>query len=208
MPALLRVRVDIDDAATPFLKRLVVAFHRPGRSLARKLLFDLVAVEAELLTRRHLRDMHRDPSRHKTANALGAEPSGHYLRAARAVTSGTDRKGAFVEIPSEFGLSRAFRDYEIKPVDAKYLTIPANKESYARRAREFDDLKVVKFASGTLALARRERKKTVVMFWLVDRAEIKKDRTLLPSNKDFQESAEIGARRTIDELKRRKDLNE
>lgn len=46
---------------------------------------------------------------------------------------------------------------DIEPVDADWLTLPARAESYAHRAREFDDLHFVLFRSSLAALVQNEQ---------------------------------------------------
>lgn len=75
------------------------------------------------------------PTRHGSANRLGASPTGHYLKGLRGIAGHATADGGDVVIPIA-GISRAFHDVEIKPVRANRLTIPINAISYGHTARE------------------------------------------------------------------------
>ena len=134
-----------------------------------------IAGEGERLTRSYLRGL----SRHKTAERLGAQPTQHLAAAARGVESESDREAARVTIPRSTGLYRAFTDFLIRPGSGKtYLTIPADRRTYGRRAGEFD-LAFTIVGGRYPALVFRESGE--VAFWLRHEVEIPQDRTLLPS---------------------------
>lgn len=134
-----------------------------------------IAGEGERLTRSYLRGL----SRHKTAERLGAEPTQHLAAAARGVESESDGIAARVLIPRSSGLYRAFTDFLIRPGSGKtYLTIPADRRTYGRRAGEFD-LAFTIVGGRYPALVFRESGE--VAFWLRHEVEIPQDRTLLPS---------------------------
>lgn len=112
----------------------------------------MIAGRAESVTRDWL--IEQAKVRHKTAQRLGATPTGHLERAAESVTSASDAQGATIGITSP-GISRAFGPLDIKPsAGKKYLTIPATAEAYGRRAGSFNDLRLAFFRrAGTLLLA-------------------------------------------------------
>jgi hypothetical protein len=155
-----------------------------------------IAVRAENTVRDYL--IRIAGTRHKTANRLGATPSGHLARAAESVTSESDASGATVSVTSP-GITRAFKDITITPGQGKkYLTIPATAEAYNKRARAFNDLRLAFFKNGLLALVkddpnRAKGERPPVYYWLKKSVTQKQDRTLLPSDQLLQSAANAGA---------------
>lgn len=138
-----------------------------------------IAGEAERLTRGYLRGLNR----HKSANRLGAEPTGHLEAASRSVESGSDDEQAYVRIPRSTGLFRAFQDFVIKPGPGRtYLTIPAHKKTYGRRAGEFE-LSFTILGGRWPALVFTETWE--LAYWLRRVVKIAQDRTLLPSREAY-----------------------
>ena len=91
----------------------------------------------------------------------------------------------------------------------QYLTIPATPEAYGHRAADFDDLEVLRNASGPYALGRRLSgfmaggkrarsiarafgtresavHKTEILFWLKKQVTIHGDETMLPTSEDMK----------------------
>lgn len=195
------------DAATPMLAAVLEGLEDRTR------LHRSIAPYAENTTRDYLIAL--APKRHKTADRLGARPTGHLERAAESVTSSSDATQATVSVTSP-GISRAFGILKIVPKNgSKYLTIPATAESYGRRARSFNDLRLAVFGGGRyLALVKAEqsnvatrqrsgfdteragstdKKKGKVYYWLKKSVTLPQDRTLLPSDALLAASAEEGA---------------
>lgn len=94
-----------------------------------------IARRCEALTRDYLLEI--APETHKTASKLGAEPTGHLERAAENVTSRADADAAYVGVTSP-GITRAFHDLTI--TGHPWLTIPAHKLAYGRRAKSLERL--------------------------------------------------------------------
>jgi hypothetical protein len=150
----------------------------------RRQLHARLAVEAGEFTRGYLRRL----DRHKTAAALGAKPSGHHARAAQAIEADSNAEAAVIRIPRSSGLRRAFQEIVIRPGSGKkFLTIPADKRTYGRRAGEF--------APGVLAFAVTRDTKTPVLvftdgsgvaYFLRTVVTQKQDRTLLPSDQAYR----------------------
>ncbi len=178
-----------------------------------------IATRAENLTRDYLTSLAQ--SRHATADSLGAAPTGHLERAAESVMSRSDAEGAVVGITSP-GITRAFSDITITPVNAKYLTIAATAEAYGKRAGAFNDLRLAFFKGGRLALVKADQSRVSdrrasgygieskaaketrvpqqaaqrppIYYWLVKSVHQQQDRTLLPSDELLQSAAEEGVR--------------
>lgn len=73
-------------------------------------------------------------SRHKTAGRLGAEPTRRLETAAGRVEGEATDAGCRVTVRGCPGLSRAYRDLEIRPVRRRALTIPVDALVYGRDA--------------------------------------------------------------------------
>ena len=83
---------------------------------------------------RHIRAYMR--TKHGSAHALGARPTGHYEKGAAAITMTADQSGAEVRIPIP-GLKRAWGDMEIRPGPGKdFLTLPKAAIAYGRKVAE------------------------------------------------------------------------
>jgi hypothetical protein len=154
-------------------------------------------------TENYLKEFGRAIARnnHSTAQALGAQPTGHLADAYEAIEAISDSASVAVLVPSASRLRAAFGKYVLTPKNAKFLTIPANREAYGKRAGEFDDLFPMRTGPNkTLVLARRvegsdninlrgrtnQRRasrritQAEVMYVLVAKATIPEDRTLIP----------------------------
>lgn len=157
-----------------------------------------IAAEAENLTREYLRGL--APARHRTAQRLGATPTGHLERAAESVSSRSDAAAATVSVTSP-GMIRAFRPVTLTPgAGKKYLTIPATAEAYGQRAGAFNDLrfallggKPALIQAAQSSLATRTATGGRVFYWLKRSVHQPQDRTLLPSDAAFAAAAEEGA---------------
>lgn len=138
--------------------------------------------------------------RHATADRLGATHSGHLEDAWRAVEGSpieADGSGAtlVLNVP---GLGRAFHDVTIVPKAAKALTLPVAALAYNRRAGEFGDQLYVwqSRTTGNAFLAMRQADKQarpLLLYLLVRSVTQEQDRTLLPSDEQWQEAADRAA---------------
>lgn len=164
---------------------------------SRQQLHARLAVKGAEFTGDYLRGL----KRHKTATALGAAPTQHYARAARGIESASNESAAIIRIPRSSGLARAFGDMTIRPGSGKkFLTIPADKRTYGKRAGEF--------APGVLAFtivggrfpALMFREGWTVAYWLRRSVNQKQDRTLLPSDQGYRKLARGVTSLYIDQL--------
>jgi carboxylesterase type B len=135
-------------------------------------------------------------TRHATAERLGAAQSGHLTQAARAVEASpveADAGSATLTI-NHVGLGRAFHDVRIVPVNAKALAIPVDQIAYARSPRQLG-IPMFVFRSkttGNTFLARRQAEKNerpLLLYLLVRSVTQPQDRTLLPSDQEWQKAA-------------------
>ncbi len=142
------------DTATPWLVRI----HR-AMTGDRTEFHGYVARRASERSRLHVRTL--APSRHATADGLGAKRTGHLERAAGSIEPDQDAQAAYLVFPRNFGLQRAFHPIDIRPGPGKqWLTIPATAETYGRRAGEFGKLffKMVGGRYPALMFARSRRR--------------------------------------------------
>lgn len=156
---------------------------------------------------------------HRTANTLGAAPTGHLADAYEGIESISSATAATLEIPGSTRLRAAFGPYTLTPKNgSKYLTLPAAREAYGKRAREFSDLFFMRVGPRkTPVLAQREegtqdiglRSRTNqrrgskrftqarVMYVLIAKADIPEDRSLIPFE-DLEAEATESAEEYID----------
>ena len=143
-----------------------------------------IAVEAEEFFRTYLTAVAK--GRHKTANRLGAQPSGFFERAAQSPEGTSNSKGATISLSPGAAFARAFRPITIRPKGGKkWLAIPATKTAYARRPGEFGNtLSFLPLGKELAALVGRAKVngKRVVFYWLKKKIEQKQERELLPSD--------------------------
>ena len=179
----------------------------PVLNLLRDKLTDLedlneaIALDAEEMVRRWI--LAAAPSRHTVAAALGAAPTGYLSRAADNVTSQSTPKGAVVTVHGEI-FKRWLGDVTVLPKRAKMLTMPVAAESFGKRAKDFQDLRIAKSKAGNLFLVRdkgRGKNKTVEpLFMLLRKATLPQDKGLLPGPKKSAEEAEKTARNYLARL--------
>lgn len=155
----------------------------------RKPLHARMAVDAVKFTRDYL----LADTDHKTANRLGAAPSGFRAKNAASVQPDSDDTQAMVRIPRRTGLGRAFGDVVLTPGSGRtYLTIPAHQTTYGKSVRDFPE-DTFRFAVITswrvfVALVFADGPyKGEVGYWLKRTVTQKQDRTLLPTDQGYQE---------------------
>ena len=171
------------------LQQLRNALARRGPMHAR------MAVYGQRITQKHL----RDDNSHRSADRLGASPTGFRNQNAAAVEAQSDDNEARVVIPRRTGLGRAFAEVLIRPGSGRtYLTIPAHQTTYGKSVRDFPD--------GTFRFAIIRSFRTFpaqvfadgpyqgeVGFWLKREVRQKQDRTLLPPDEEYASAARGGA---------------
>ena len=194
--------IDLTDRVSPALQRLIAGLEDPSD------LYALMAGVAEKGTRDYIVHV-AAPTRHTTANRLGAQPTGYLERAANGVRGVGTQEAAEVIISGDVGIfSRTDGPVTITPkAPKKYLTLPAIAEAYGRRAGEFADLSVLIFrkrGSAELLLAlgteigEGANKERTVFYWLKKSVTLPQDRELLPSDDDYLQMAEEAADKWIE----------
>lgn len=196
-----RLTIDVRDA---------VVRERLDRFLAgladRAGMHELIGARGSEITRSHLVAIAQ--TRHRSAERLGAAPSGHWAQAAEKTSFTADKEGATISI-NQPGISRVEHDITVTPGPGKkYLTIPAIAAAYNQRAYRMPDLIAIvrniqgvrrAIALGKVSGKGKERVETV-WYWLVKSATQKQDRSLLPSDEEYRLSALAGVRDYADRL--------
>jgi len=175
MPGSLSIR--ISDSATPALQALAAELHgEPVRKVMARA--GVAAVKS------HFYDLDRDPSR---ANKLGAPRQHFFGQAARATNFQISNSGFVISI-NHIGVALRYFGGTVRPVNAKFLTLPATAAAYGKRAREFPDLEAhfpKKSSAGAGFLyrvtgGRGKNQRMTILFWLVKKSTIHADTTILP----------------------------
>lgn len=143
--------------------------------------------------------------RHKTADGLGASRSNHYEKASARIEGESNDDMAWVRIPRATGLGRAFRDLDITPKNgSKYLTIPAHRTTYGKRAGEIPHSMAFSIVGGrhkALVFTSGPDKGSVA-YWLRESVSIKRDASLLPDEDSIRAVAVGAARRYVASLQK------
>jgi len=162
--------------------------------------------------RDHFAELAQDSVHHKSAEALGATPTGFYEEAMRSVQQPElESDGVSVSI-NQVGIAQRLFGGTIKAEPGHFLTIPARTETYGKRAREFDNLRLIIFPSGSGALVERDAstitrrgKKSgevggLVYFWLVRQVTQPPDPTVLPEDSEMLDAVFVNAQRFIESV--------
>ncbi len=152
----------------------------------RRELFSVAANAVAILVRRHLSRI--AAIRHGSAKRLGATPTGHFEKGARATHFTASADGADVMIPIA-GLRRAFGPLTVTPRRASLLTLPISAHSYGKRVGELraNGWRIFRPKGRDFLMGRlRKGDEAVPLYALRRRANLRQDRSLLPSD------AEIG----------------
>ena len=160
----------------------LVELHRAAGSMVADLTHDYIGMIAS--------------TRHATAERLGAAPTGFFGRAADKVSMTADPSGATVTI-NHPGFIRAFRTVEIVPSKSKYLAIPINAISYGHRAIDLWAAMNLFIPKGKRVIAATIGGVLTPLYALCKSVTQKQDRSLLPSDADFQDAAVKGARQCL-----------
>lgn len=141
------------------------------------------------------------PSQHRTANRLGATPTGHLENAYNRVESSASAKAGSVWVPGSSRLRAAFGSYTVRPTGGrKYLTIPVTPEAYGKRAGEIPDLVFMKVGPNeTPILAKKDGERFRTYYLLTRQATIPEDRSLIPFDDLFDEAVDAAEAYLLEE---------
>lgn len=126
------IEIKVNDKATPAVGRLVDRM-TPAKLAAR------VGPAAAQLTRGYLRGL---PS-----NQRGWPTTNFYQRASRATTWTATDGGVTISI-NQIGFRQRYHGGPIKPVKAKFLTIPIASQAYGKTASDFPGSFIIKTPKG------------------------------------------------------------
>lgn len=156
----------------------------PGR----RLLYSAAANGVAGLVRQYLRQL--GSWRHRSAQELGAQPTGILGKAATRTTFNATSEYGEVLIPTP-AVRRAFHDVEIRPRNSKALTIPAAPEAYGKRAAVLAALgwSIFRPRKKRFLMGARPGDEPKVLYYLVGRVHQPQDRSLLPSDEEINSTA-------------------
>lgn len=209
--------ISIRDTASPFLRRLA------SESLKQELVPAIGEAGKRVLID-HFTTKQADPASHASAGRLGARPSGLFADFARSTSWAENSTGVELSV-NHVAARQRYLGGTIKPVNSKFLTIPANSHAYGRRAREVGVTLKFMFApdptSGRMRPAlvapdavtkptgkerkdgtRRERtiRPSGVYYWLVRQTRQNPDPTVLPTDNDFFKGIQEAAGSFLDKF--------
>lgn len=148
-------------------------------------LFSAAANAVSNLCKRHVAA--EAPRRHISAGSLGAKPTGHLEKGARAIYFSASSDHGTVHLPIP-GISRALHPLTISARNSRALTLPIHREAYGHRVSELRRLGWDIFRpKGHEVLMGTKNGNTVPLYILRTRVQQEQDRSLLPSD------AEIGS---------------
>ena len=156
---------------------------------SRRPLHAQIATDAVTETGKYLQQLNR----HNTATRLGAEPTNFRDRNALSLQPISDDDAAYMLIPRNTGLGRAFHDVLILPGTGKtYVTLSASPRTYGLHVRDFPegtfDFAIIHTHRGPCPVMIFKDTKEIG-YWLRRSVTQKQDRTLLPSDADWRDMA-------------------
>lgn len=180
------IKITATDTATPILADL-------RRELTdRTQLNKYIGASAEAGTRMYLRKIAQD--KHTTAKKLGATPTGYLTKRAELVEGSGNRDRAKIIVTGAI-FKRVFGPVTVTARKKKMLTIPWRAEAYGKRAGEFGkELFVYRSRQGRAFLARNVGGILQLLYLLKRSVVLPQDRSLLPSDEQFSQMAELAAR--------------
>ena len=191
------MNLTVSMTAIPRLNTLMEKVGGAGRAE----LHEAMGHEVQRLTHDHLSLL--AATRHTTAEKLGATPSNHLAQAAEKISAASalsaDASSATLTI-NHPGMIRALRDVTILPRDAKRLAIPVHALAYNRRPAQIWDALKLFIPKGKNVICMASGKTITALYVLVRSVTQKQDRSLLPSQEEFQQAAKTGARNYIRNL--------
>ncbi|MES2597183.1 MAG: hypothetical protein V4662_17685 [Verrucomicrobiota bacterium] len=189
------------DDASPFLKDLQASL-KPNSAASRQLRGG-IAARLEKLTRNHI--LFASASRHKTAQRLGATPTGYLVRLAQSVETEVNpgaNTPCRVYVYGEI-FSRVDGPVKVRPRRKQWLAIPATRLAYGRRPHEIPGLRFMLMKKDKLAALvstvrggkpdAKGRKPVKIWYWLKKGVTLPQDQGLLPTAKHYADEMELAA---------------
>jgi hypothetical protein len=157
----------------------------------RSRLLSVGAKAMEVLARRHLGRV--APTRHATASALGATPTGHIRKGiSRIVSTATPEYGE-VTLPIP-GIGRAWRDIDLSTPTRRgsaWYTIPKHRAAYGRSVADLRRLgwKIFRPGKKKILLGYRQKgSEPVLLYALAKKVHQPCDPSLLPGKGEFMKT--------------------
>lgn len=146
-------------------------------------------------------------TRHETANRLGATPTNHF-KASDVLPPNATNADVSVTVTTP-GISRAYHDIDIDPVNGQFLTIPLHADAYGLSASEYSErygklFRINKKGStekGNVLYTKDVLNgKPIPMYSLVTHVHQVQDPSLMPSSDKMTEEALNGALAAIKQI--------
>ncbi len=183
MSVSLEIKV-IRDTAGPALANLRSAL-TPQRMAA------AVGPACAKLTQQHLLDL--------GTNKKGWPTTNFYARAAKATNWAAAPEGVVVSI-NQIGVRQRYQGGPIRPVNAKYLTIPIDPEAYGKVASDFENLICIRTKKGKYLAQKEGTGKTATLkflFKLSPGVDQEGDVEVLPTRDEYFDTAKEAILRAI-----------
>lgn len=146
-------------------------------------------------------------TRHDTANKLGASPTGHF-KASDVLPPNATNADVSVTVTTP-GISRAYHDIDIDPVNGQFLTIPLHADAYGLSAREYSERYGKLFRINQKGSTEKGKVlytkdvlngKPIPMYALTAHVHQVRDPSLMPTNAKMTEEAIEGALAAIKKI--------
>lgn len=146
-------------------------------------------------------------TRHDTANKLGATPSGHF-RASDVLPPNATNADVSVTVTTP-GISRAYHDIDIDPVNGQFLTIPLHADAYGLSASEYSERYGKLFRINQKGSTEKGKVlytkdalngKPIPMYALTAHVHQVRDPSLMPTNAQMTDEALNGALAAIKQI--------
>lgn len=148
-------------------------------------------------------------TRHDTANKLGASPT-HHFKASDVLPPNATNSDVSVMVTTP-GISRAYHDIDIDPVNGQFLTIPLHADAYGLSAREYSERYGKLFRINQKGSTEKGKVlytkdtlngKPIPMYALTAHVHQVRDPSLMPTNAKMTEEAIEGALAAIKKILR------
>lgn len=146
-------------------------------------------------------------TRHDTANKLGATPTGHF-KASDVLPPNATNADVSVTVTTP-GISRAYHDIDIDPVNGQFLAIPLHADSYGISPREYSERYGKLFRINQKGSTEKGKVlytkdalngKPIPMYALTAHVHQVRDPSLMPTNAKMTEEAIEGALAAIKKI--------
>ena len=146
-------------------------------------------------------------TRHDTANKLGATPTGHF-KASDVLPPNATSADVSVTVTTP-GISRAYHDIDIDPVNGQFLTIPLHADAYGMSASEYSERYGKLFRINQRGSTEKGKVlytkdalngKPIPMYALTTHVHQVRDPSLMPTNDKMTEEAINGALAAIKKI--------